>query len=350
MSLPFESLRALSLSKRSNRRPIYVGSGLTLARLLLLAALLVGSGCTVLEWKSTYGLHHPLTGKIWDVSAASFIDRTTFVSRLAQARFVLLGENHDNPDHHRLQAELLRQLIDAGRRPAVGFEMLDIDDAPAIAKHLATAPKDAAGLGEVVGWNRRGWPDWKFYQPIAQVALEAGLPIVAMNLRRATVETLRRDGVAGLDRGVVSQLDLDRPVPPGIWRKMADDIRKSHCGYAPEDRLETMIIIQRARDARMADGMIASGRHDGMVLVVGAGHTRIDYGIPTHLRSRARGQTLVSLAFWEVQEDKTVPGAYASEFARDMLPFDYVWFTPRRANQDPCEEFKHQLQRLKKKK
>ncbi len=192
---------------------------LTLARLLLFAALLVGPGCAVSEWKSTYGLDHPLTGKIWDVSAASFIDRTTLVSRLARARFVLLGENHDNPDHHGLQAELLRQLIDVGRRPAVGFEMLEIDDAPAIAKHLATAPKDAAGLGEVVGWNRRGWPDWEFYQPIAKVALEAGLPIVAMNLRRATVETLRRDGVVGLERGVVRQLDLDRPVPPGIWRK-----------------------------------------------------------------------------------------------------------------------------------
>jgi len=267
---------------------------------------------------------------------------------MARARFVLLGENHDNPDHHRLQAELLRQLIDVGRRPAVGFEMLDIDDDPAIAKHLARAPKDAVGLGEAVGWNQRGWPDWKFYQPIAQVALEAGLPIVAMNLRRATVETLRRDGVAGLERGLIRQLDLDRPVPPDLWRKMADDIRKAHCGYAPEDRLETMIMIQRARDARMADRMIAAARPDGLVLVAGAGHTRIDYGIPTHLRTKAKGQTLVSLAFLEVQEGKTVPEAYAPGFGPSTLPFDYVWFTPRRANLDPCEEFKNQLKRLKK--
>jgi len=317
---------------------------------LLCAALLAGPGCTVSEWKSTYGLHHPLTGQIWDVSAASTIDRTTLVSRLAHARFVLLGENHDNPDHHRLQAELLRQLIDIGRRPALGFEMLDIDDAPAIAKHLATAPKDAAGLGEVVGWNQRGWPDWTFYQPIAQVALDAGLPIVATNLRRATVRTLRRDGVAGLERGVVRQLDLDRPVPPDLRRRMADEIRNFHCGYAPEERLKTMVTIQRARDARMADRMIAAARPDGLVLVVGAGHARIDYGIPTYLRTNAREQTLVSLAFLEVQGGKTVPEAYAVGFARDMLPFDYVWFTPRRTNLDPCEEFKAQLERLKKKK
>ncbi len=320
---------------------------LTLARLLLLAVLLNEPGCAVSEWKSIYGLHHTLTGKIWDVSAASFIDRTTLVNRLARARFVLLGENHDNPDHHRLQAELLRQLIDVGRRPALGFEMLDVDDAPTIAKHLASDPKDAAGLGEAVGWNQRGWPDWTFYQPIAQVALEAGLPIVGMNLRRSTVETLRRDGVTGLERSVVRQLELNRPVPPDIGKKMASEIRKSHCGYAPEDRIGSMIIIQRARDARMADRMIAAGRHDGPVLVVGAGHTRIDYGIPTHLRTKARGQTLVSLAFVEVQEGKTTAVPYALGFGRNTLPFDYVWFTPRRANLDPCEEFKKQLERLK---
>ncbi len=130
---------------------------------------------------------------------------------------------------------------------------------------------------------------------------------------------------------------------------MADEIRNSHCGYAPEERLKTMVTIQRARDARMADRMIAAARPDGLVLVVGAGHARIDYGIPMYLRTNAREQTLVSLAFLEVQGGKTVPEAYAVGFARDMLPFDYVWFTPRRANLDPCEEFKNQLKRLKKK-
>ena len=75
-------------------------------------------------------------------------------NRLARADFVLLGERHDNPDHHLLQAEVLRSLIALGRRPAVGFEMFGIDDASAIANHLAVAPNDAAGLGKAVNWNQ----------------------------------------------------------------------------------------------------------------------------------------------------------------------------------------------------
>ncbi len=319
------------------------------AQLLLCSVLFIGSGCTASEWETTHGLGHPLTGKIWDVSTASFIDRTELVSRMAHARFVLLGENHDNPDHHRLQAELLRRLVNVGRRPAVGFEMLDLDDETAIARHLARAPKDATGLGKAVGWKQRGWPDWKYYQPIAQVALDAGLPIVAMNLRRSIVKTLRRDGVAGLKRELVRKLELDRPVPPDLWKTMADDLRRAHCGYAAEDHLETMIMIQRARDARMAERMISADGPDGLVLVAGAGHARIDYGVPTYIRARAREQSVISLAFMEVQEGKSTPKAYAAGFGLNTLPFDFVWFTPRRVKMDPCDEFKNQLKRLKKK-
>ena len=45
-----------------------------------------------------------------------------------------------------------------GRRPALGFEMLATDDAPAVIRYLARSPKDAAGLGDAVNWARSGWP------------------------------------------------------------------------------------------------------------------------------------------------------------------------------------------------
>ncbi|MEE9570045.1 MAG: ChaN family lipoprotein [Candidatus Binatia bacterium] len=320
------------------------------ASLLFSGALLIGSGCGGAAWKTTIGRDHPLTERIWDVSAASFVDSRTLVSSLASSRFVLLGEKHDNPDHHVLQARLLRALIDVGRRPAVGFEMINIDDAPAITKHFAAAPNDAAGLGEAVHWNKRGWPDWAMYQPIAEAAIEAGLPIVATNLRSTTIQTLRRKGVAGLDRAVVAQLDLDRPLTPETFAIMADEIRGSHCGYAPEAVVKSMVTVQRARDARMTESIIAVGRRDGAVLVTGAGHARNDHGIPAYFASKAVGETVVSLAFVEVRDGVTEPPAYARRFGHDTLPFDYVWFTPRLDDQDPCEKFRSELERLKKRK
>ncbi|HXV49448.1 MAG TPA: ChaN family lipoprotein [Candidatus Binatia bacterium] len=304
-------------------------------------------GCSVTSWKSALGRNHPLTGRIWDVSSARFMDRQSLFTRLARADFLLLGERHDNPDHHLLQAEVLRSLIAAGRRPAVGFEMFGLDDASAIADHLAAAPNDAAGLGRAANWNERGWPDWAMYQPIAQVALEAKLRIVSTNLPLDAARMMRKAGLAALDPRVTRALGLDRPLSESLSARLAADVRASHCGYASEENVKAMVAVQRARDAQMAQSLIAAGDPDGAVLVAGAGHVRSDYGIPIYLTANAAGKRVISIAFLEVDDQKPEPNNYALPYANGRLPFDYVWFTPRVDDENPCEKFKSQFERLK---
>jgi uncharacterized iron-regulated protein len=326
------------------------GRALSSVALALIAGYLAFllSGCAASTWKSSFGRDHPLTGRIWDVSAARFIDRQSLVARLARADFVLLGERHDNPDHHLLQAEALRSLIALGRRPAVGFEMFGLDDDAAIATHLAVAPKDAAGLARAVNWNKRGWPDWAMYQPIAQAALDAKLPIIATNLRLATAKKMRSDGLAALEPRLRRELDLDRPLSEAMFARMATDMRNSHCGYGSDESVKAMVGIQRARDAQMAQSLIAAGAPDGAVLIAGAGHVRNDYGIPVYLTATAPGKRVISIAFLEVADQKTEPQEYALPYKNGRLPFDYVWFTPRVDDEDPCEKFKSQFESIKK--
>ncbi len=309
---------------------------LTLLALIVVALAVVG--CSVTSWKSTFGRHHPLSGRIWDVSSAGFIDRQNLITRLVRADFLLLGERHDNPDHHLLQAEVLRSLIALGRRPAVGFEMFGLDDANAIANHLAFAPNDAAGLGRAVNWEKSGWPDWAMYQPVAEAALQASLQIVATNLPLATARKMNSDGLAALGPSVKRELGLDRPLSDAMFATMATDIRDSHCGYASEESVKAMVDVQRARDAQMAQSLIAAGNPDGAVLVAGAGHVRNDYGIPVYLTAKAAGKQVISIAFVEVDDQKPEPRNYA--LANERLPFDYVWFTARVDDENPCEKFK----------
>ena len=299
-------------------------------------------------WQASLGQDHPLAGRIWEVTTGAFIDSAALVEHLTRGRFVLLGERHDNPDHHRLQARLLRALIAAGRRPAVGFEMFTSDDAPAIAHHLAAHPTDAAGLAQAVDWQRSGWPDWAMYQPIAEAALDAGLPVVAANLSQSTARALGRGGDSALEATVAARLGLDRPLAADLRAAMAQEIRDAHCGYASEPRVEAMISVQRARDAQMAESLIMAGQQDGAVLITGAGHARRDYGVPIYLAGKAQHARVVSLAFLEVNQDMLEPPAYAARFRRQTLPFDYVWFTPRVDDQDPCTTFKEQLKKLRK--
>ncbi len=284
---------------------------------------------------------------MWDVTASRFIEARELTARLAAARFVLLGEQHENPDHHALQAQLVRELIAGGRRPAVAFEMFSTDDAPAIARYLTARPKNAAGLGEAVNWQRSGWPDWRFYQPIAQAALDAGLPIAAANLSRAAIDALRKNSLGGLGPALIAQLKLETPPSPSVRAAMAQEIRDSHCGHAPEQMLDRMADIQWARDARMAEALARAGSRDGAVLIAGTGHVRRDRGVPIHVARQAPGASVASLALVEVLAKATAPADYAADFD-GALPFDYVWFTPRMDNTDPCEKFKKPLERLKK--
>ena len=302
---------------------------------IALTLLAASCGTPLTWWLSPTGRNHPLAETIWDVRADGFVTPSDLAGRLAAARFVLLGERHDNPEHHAIQARLLRGLIAAGRRPAVGFEMLSTDDTSAIARYLARSPKDASGLGEAVNWKSAGWPDWSLYEPIAQAALDAGLPVVATNLSRVATEAIRRNGLAGLSGSLARQLGLELPPAPETREAMRRELGESHCDRVEGVELERMVDIQWARDARMAEALVRGGLRDGAVLIAGAGHVRTDRGVPFHLRRRAPDASLVSLAFLEVDADAKAPAAYAARFD-GALPFDYVWFTPRIDDVDPC--------------
>jgi uncharacterized iron-regulated protein len=270
---------------------------------------------------------------------------------VAEAHYMLLGEKHDNADHHRLQAWIVESLVRRGRAPAVVFEMLAEDQVPALAAHLAKRPDDAAGIGDAVGWAETGWPGWALYEPIAAAALGAGGPILTGNLSRPSVRAIARDGIASLGAERIAALGLDQALEPALAARLRQDIVESHCSQLPESMIGPMAAAQTAKDAQMADalhhGSGLAGLRNGAVLIAGAGHARSDLGVPWYLRRVARGERIVSIGLIEVTAGLTDPAAYASRFDADHVPFDFVWFTPRADEKDPCAEFADQIRRAK---
>jgi uncharacterized iron-regulated protein len=286
---------------------------------------------------------HPLLGRIWNPADGRPATAADVVAAAAAADFVLLGETHDNPDSHALQAWLLRRLIAAGRNPAVAFEMIDTDRGAAVDTYLAGHPGDAAGLGAALEWDQSGWPDWALYQPIVAAALSAHLPLLAAGLPRPVVRAV----VGGHPPPEVA-LDLATPLAPATDAAMRAEIADAHCGMLPAEALPGMVRVQRARDAAMAHALVEGDAAQGSaVLIAGSGHVRDDRGVPAWLARLAPGRRVLSVAFVEVDSDETDPAAYAQTFNADRLPFDFVWFTPRADRPDPCETFKTMIKRRK---
>ena len=319
-------------------------------KLISAFTLLVLAACQSTIPHAPLGTDHELTGKIWSVAEARFVPYEDLLSTASRATYVLLGEKHDNPDHHQLQTTVLKGLIEREIRPAIAFEMFNWDQQPAIDYHLESSPLDASGLGEAVKWSKSGWPDWSFYAPIADVALAAGRPIIAANFPRSLSRKLGRQGFSALPAEILSRSKLDVSLSKEQTARLEEDIYLSHCKMMPKAHLGPVVKVQQARDAVLADALVEATRSQpAVVLIAGSGHVRNDRAVPHYLKLRQPDATVLSLAFLEVQDDAPSPSDYAEPYG-DSLPFDYVWFTARLEDIDPCEKFKAQLQKMKKKK
>ncbi len=302
------------------------------------------------RWESELGRDHPLAGVIWDVQEGREAEPEHVARRAAEARFVLLGEVHDNPDHHRLQAWVLDAMAAQGAKPAVIFEMIRLDRAEALRKHLEESPGDAAGLGDAVGWKEEGWPDWEMYEPVAEAALASGMPIRAGDVTREEQDQVSQAGLDALDSDRRSKLALDRPLPPDQAERMKEELQRAHCDLLPEHALPVVAQVQRLRDAVLAHSLVSSVEEDHRgqaVLIAGRGHVRADRGVPWYLRQHGEEAVLV-VGLVQVEDEHTDPGAYlrahdAASSAGGSPTFDYLWFTPRPHDRDFCAELKERM-------
>jgi uncharacterized iron-regulated protein len=309
----------------------------TLSFLLIVLALSPANAADMTDWQSAHDRGHPLAGSVWrgDGTPAGF---DTLANRAAAADFVLIGEIHPNPDHHVIQASLLSSMVEAGRRPAVVFEMIPMRYQEALENFLATGDGDASRLGALVDWEKRGWPDWRIYQPIAAAALDNGLELAAGDLDRTAMRSIAKSGAAALTEADRARFGLDAPLPAAASAELRDVLRESHCNLLPDSALDGMMAVQRARDGSMAAALIDSGNDGGAVLITGGGHARKDFGVPEVLSRLSPDRSVLSISIIEVDTGSADFAAYA--YADGTLPFDFVMFTPRFENKDHCAELR----------
>jgi uncharacterized iron-regulated protein len=277
----------------------------------------------------------PLAGRIWMPGEARFVAPATVLAAAERNDFVLLGETHSIARHHALQARLIRAAAGA-RRPALVFEMVRRDQQDAIERWRAGDPPAADAFGPAVGWQQRGWPAWSMYQPIIAAALEQDLPVHGGAPTAATLRAVARRGEQGLAAQRRRALGLTSPLPAPARARLDATLERAHCGQSEPASLARMALVQRLRDAVMAERLHSLAGADGAVLIAGRGHIRSDYGVPHYLAPRLEGQSLLSIAFMGA-------GGRTSPDERDgaALPFDFVWYTPGRAPVADCARSGH---------
>lgn len=287
-------------------------------RVLSLCIALLLAACQSLPslpgWQSPEGLDHPDLGQIIDLRSGQRISPEALVDRLAREDRVLVGEHHDNPDHHALQLWTLKALADRRQQGSVLLEMIEPSQQQRITdvQGRMIQGQQIDDLPNALGW-RKGWP-WTLYGELVGYSLAQPAPMLHANLDRDEIAAIYRNppplnGAAADQRVQVPLLD---------------QIRVSHCNMLPESQLPAMLAVQQQRDRRMASQLAAAPVP--ALLFAGGFHVRRDLGVPLHLSDQGN-QAATVLMLAEVGE--TVSAEQA----------DYVWFTPAQPQQDHCAQF-----------
>ncbi|WP_313118293.1 ChaN family lipoprotein [Ectopseudomonas guguanensis] len=292
-------------------------------RVVLLSCLLLLSACQAQKPLpppaplAPEGREHVELGRIVELASGRTISPQQLLERLARAERVLVGEQHDNPDHHALQLWLLRELARQRPQGSVLMEMLNPDQQPKVdqAQMAAREGRSPGDPFDALAWQP-GW-DWSLYGPLVLHQLRQPYPLLAANLDRAEIMQIYRQRPT---------LQGERSSAADVQARLLEDIRESHCGLLPDSQLPAMLAVQQQRDRRMAEVLLAAPQP--ALLLAGAFHVRKDLGVPLHLADLGApaGSTILILA----EVGRSVDASMA----------DYVWFTAAQPVQDHCAKLR----------
>ncbi len=120
-------------------------------------------------WQAPEAREHADLGVILDLRSGQRLTAPQLVEQLAAASRVLVGEQHDNPDHHALQLWLLRALAGQRTQGSLLLEMLN--------------PNQQAAVDQVRAAIAKGQPPADLYQALASkapISWVTSLPMVSV--------------------------------------------------------------------------------------------------------------------------------------------------------------------------
>lgn len=252
-------------------------------------------------------------GRVWSVAEGRMVTLHEVLVAARGKKFVLLGEKHDNLEHHRLQLFVLSEIVRSGRSPALVMEQLDREYDEELSKEIARDGRTLESVLLAGHFDRKGWM-YEGYAPLVDFALLNDLALVAGNFSRKSAWAMM-NGTTGPTIPDVS---------PDTEKFLADMIFASHPGAElDENVVRGMVKAQRVRDFYLADALLKHGE-TGAVLIAGAGHTDLRHGVPLYLPERP-----LVIKFTEVDPSVTDPRLYVERDGRGVPQSDYIWFTHR---------------------
>ncbi len=274
------------------------------------------------------------------------------VEAMANVSVVFVGETHDDPTQHMLEAELLRRAHDeyGGAPIALSLEFFQRDVQPILDEYLLDLISERSFLADA-----RPWPRYETdYRSLVEFSKENGIDVIAANAPRRYASRVTRAGRESLDDLSAWARESLPPLPYGEaseayrrqWIEVISEVMEEEgkkCGI-PIEQLAAEGEEVRARAPVGAHGNMgnqldsqvlwdasmawAIARHlervpDALVLhMVGGFHVERGTGTPEHLEAYRPGTVRLIVAMQPVEDVERFEPAPEGEWGDFVIQTD----------------------------
>jgi uncharacterized iron-regulated protein len=275
--------------------------------------------------------------RVFDTRRGTFGDFEMMLADLARADVVLVGEQHDDPNTHRLEAAILDGLDRRKVKVSLSLEMFERDVQPRLDAYLAGSIDEEAFLKD-----SRPWPRYASdYRALVEMAKDEHWRVTAANVPRRLASDLSKAGKGMLDtlpaadKPFVAR-ELKCPADDDYYRRFAEQMGEHPAaGAAPsdekkvaeaKDRLERFYWAQCLKDETMAESIVTAFEKQAgpgtVVHFTGAFHSDFGEGTAERVRRRLPGRRVAVVSIVPVDDVDTLAPA-----GEDLKRAEYLVFT-----------------------
>jgi uncharacterized iron-regulated protein len=261
--------------------------------------------------------------RVYDTRRNAFSDFEVMLADLSGADVVVVGEQHDDPNTHRLELALLEGLVRRGVPIVVSLEMFERDVQPALDRYLAGETTERQFLAE-----SRPWPRYATdYRPLVEFARARSLRVIAANVPRRIASDVSKHGLsaveaAGSDRMFAAQA-VDCPSSGSYFDRFATAMG-GHQG-ATTNFYYAQCLKDETMGESIANTFAATTGRVTIVHVNGAFHSDFGEGTAHSARRRMPGRRVAVVSVLPVADLDALKPA-----GDDLKRGDFLLYTVKR--------------------
>lgn len=259
--------------------------------------------------------------KWYSPSLDKVVDQSKLLDKISTHKVILLGEHHENIQHHRWQLQVIKDLYSRQKNMNLGFEMFPRRLQSVLDAWVNGKLSEREFLSKV-DWDSLWSFDVSYYLPIFHFAKDNHIPMVALNVDRELIDAVRNKGWdtipkeqrEGLSNPAAPSRDYLRVLAASYLQHGTSLNSASDTSTSERERFYHFVQGQLLWDRAMAEGIANIVRREDkpfFVAMMGSWHIINHFGVPHQLADLGINDTVV-LVPWDSHLDcKSVSPRFA---------------------------------------